>query len=336
VPFSADEGHVVTGAGHSSCSFIRVSDPVTWDSLLSRVEHPHMTQSWAYGDAKEATRGAPTGRRGDVGGWRVRRLLIERDDEPVAICQLLDKSLRCASRLNRGPLFLRSDVSDEVVRDVYRALRARWRHLRGVLVLAPALLAGGENERLLTELGFRARRQAGWCSNRLDLCVEEEQLRRNLAPTWRNRLNAAERSRLVLTVSQAPEDVEWMIECHVQNMKEKDFVGPAPALIRELYHAAPRDLLVFQARLDDRPVGAMAIYRFGRGAEYYIGWMGREGREVNVGNFLFWRIALELRRLGCLWFDLGGGLRDKRHRIGHFKAGMRGQEYELLNEWLAF
>ena len=111
-------------------------------ALFSRLDEPHLVQSWAYGEAKQAAE-----------GWHARRLVFERDGEPVAVCQLLDKSvagLRWASRLNRGPLFLSPDPGDAAVQDVYLTLRNRWRHLRGVLVLAPALTADPAHFQLLS------------------------------------------------------------------------------------------------------------------------------------------------------------------------------------------
>ena len=261
-----------------SCDVDLVTDAAEWDALFAQVEHPHMVQSWAYGEAKQAAVGWSTRRvAADAGGWRARRVVFRREGEPVAICQLLDKSLlgiRCASRLNRGPLFLGAEPGNEAIRDVYRALRGHWKHLHGPLSLAPALTAHPENHRMLSELGFRRRQKRGWRSTRLDLRLDEEQLRENLAPTWRNRLKKAERSGLVLTVSSSPEDLEWISDRHVQNMREKDFSGPAPALLRALYQARPDDSLIFRARLEEETVGGMMIYRFGHGAEYYVGWMG--------------------------------------------------------------
>jgi len=54
---------------------------------------------------------------------------------------------------------------------------------------------------------------------------------------------------------------------------------------------------------------------------------------VNVGNVLYWQVALELQRRGCRWLDLGG---KRRGATEQFKRGMRGMSYELLNEWWAF
>ena len=104
------------------CRLRLVTDAAEWDALFSRVEHPHMTQAWAYGEAKHAAGGWRARRVPlDAGGWRARRLVFERDGEPAAICQLLDKSvagIRCASRLNRGPLFMDADPDEDVVRNV--------------------------------------------------------------------------------------------------------------------------------------------------------------------------------------------------------------------------
>jgi hypothetical protein len=316
------------------CSVSVVTEAAEWEALFSRVEQPHMTQSWAYGEARQTLCMADTGRRIDAGGWHVRRLVFERGGEPVAICQLFDKTLGsvwCASRLNRGPLFLGTNPEAQAIRDVYCALRAHYGHLRRVLVLEPALPAAPENSEMLADLGFRSRCTPGACSDRVDLRPDEEQIRKNLTSAWRNRLRAAERSGLQIGVSQSTDDLEWMIARHVENMKEKAFSWPPPALIRALYRAAPDDLVIFQARLAEAAVGGLVAYQFGHVAEYYIAWMGREGRKVNVGNFLYWQAALEMRRRGCQWLDLGG---KREGATEPFKRGMRGVEYRLLNEWL--
>ena len=74
----------------SRCSVDLAADSGEWARLLSRDERPHMTQSWVRGEAKEA-----------VAGW-LPASSSTRGGDPVAMCQLLDKSLgslRWASRL---------------------------------------------------------------------------------------------------------------------------------------------------------------------------------------------------------------------------------------------
>ncbi len=320
------------------CSLHPIVAREEWEALFSTLEHPYLVQSWAYGEAvRKAVDYRSRRRLSDAGGWRVRRFVFEREGQPVAICQLLGKSLAGAhflSRLNRGPLFLHEQPDAAVVRDVYATLRARWRLPRGVLVLAPALAKSDENYRLLSDLGFRDRDKGGWRAAWLDLRLEEDELRANLASTWRNRLKKSERSGLTVKISSTADDIEWMLARHVDNTEAKGFRGHSTELLRSHYQAAPRDFHVFQGLLDGEPVGGMLVCCFGNTAEYYVGWFGQKGRQANVGNFLYWQITLEMKRRGYRYFDLGGYFSEQRY--GHFKQGMRGTEYLLLNEWLAY
>jgi len=260
----------------------------------------------------------------------------------VAVCQVLDKvvaGVGLASRIDRGPLLLRTGPGDDVAEGVYRSLRRRWRHLtHGVLFLAPALEAGEGGDRLLHEAGFRSRGKRGWCSAVLDLRLDETELRANLAPTWRNRLKLAERSGLTFRAMETQAALTWILERHVENMRAKDFVGPPAPFVDALCRESPGDWFVGQASLagEPEPVAGMLVCRFGSSAEYYIGWFGQAGREVGASNFLYWNAVLEARRRGCLRLDLGGYSPTEKFGLRHFKQGMRGADYELLNEWLAF
>ena len=312
-----------------------VTDQAEWDKLFSQVEQPHISQAWAYGQAVQETVDFATRRLLDAGGWRARRVVFIRGGAPVAICQLLDKSLaglRFVSLADRGPLFLDAEPTDDTVRDVYRALRQAT-HLRGLLILVPALPDSPHNVALLGELGFRPRPAEGFRSTRVDLTPDEEEMRKKLKSKWRNQLKSGERSGAVMTASTSPEAVEWMIERHVENMKDKGFTEPTPAFVRALYNAAPDDFVVCQAVVDGKSLAGMAAFTFGQAAEYYIGWVSDAGRKLNVNNFLFWQAGLELRRRGCRTFDLGG---MRAGSTEGFKTGMGGSEDQLVHNWLSF
>lgn len=320
------------------CGLTAITRREEWESLFSAVEHPQLVQTWAYGEAVQRAVHYRSRRRvSDAGGWKARRYVVEREGQPVAILQLLDKSLagaRFLSRLNRGPLFLSPQPDPAVVRDVYATLRAHWRLPRGALVLAPALPKTEENHRLLSGLGFRDRGKGGWRAAWIDLRLDEDDLRANLASTWRNRLKKSERSGLSLKISSAADDLEWMLARHVDTMTAKGFRGHSTELLRCHYEATPRDFHVFQGLLDGVPVGGMLVCCFGNTAEYYVGWFGESGRRANVGNYLYWQITLDMKRRGYRYFDLGGYFSDQQY--GHFKQGMRGTEYMLLDECLTY
>lgn len=270
-----------------------VTDVAEWERLFSAVRDPHLTQSWAYGEAKAAAVGWRTRRVVfDLAGWRTRRLVISADDEPVAICQVLDKCVggAClASRLNRGPLFLEADPSYDVVRQVYRLLREQARRSHRPLVLAPALPDVPEFHHLLGDLGFRPRKAPGWCSDRVDLRPEEEQLYKNLHSSWRRYVNSAAKRGVEFRVCASAEDLEWIVRRHVEHAREKQYVGMNPAFLQALVAAAPReDFLVAQLLLHGERLGGMVCFRYGAVGEILILWLGSEGRRLNAGKYLDW------------------------------------------------
>ena len=82
-----------------------------------------------------------------------------------------------------------------------------------------------------------------------------------------------------------------------------------------------------------QPVAGMSVVRFGRRAEYHIGWFGPEGRKLNAGNFLMWEVIKEMKRRGVTDFDVGG----MRPGDGYtrFKRTMRPVEFRLAGEWVS-
>ncbi|MHB1109272.1 MAG: lipid II:glycine glycyltransferase FemX [Devosia sp.] len=303
-----------------------VADAAEWASLMAQAAKPHLTQSFAYGEGKRAK------------GWTIKRVCLRDGDAVVAFCQVLELrffGLRVLSRINRGPVFLEAETPAARIRDVYRTIRDVWGRLfGGPLLLAPALEANPAHRNILAGLGFRLRKAAGWQSTRLDLDRAEEAILASFASTFRNRLRAAERSGVALSVANDGASAEWMIARHAENMRSKGFRAADGRFIRALRAAAPEDYLVFRALLDGESVAGMSVVRFGQVAEYHTGWFGPDGRKVNAGNFLMWNIVREMKRRGCSRFDVGG-LYDA-HGYTQFKRGMRGVEFSLAGEWVAF
>lgn len=299
-----------------------VSARAEWEPLFDRVARPHFPQSWIYGEAKRSQ------------GWDVERLVF-RAGEPLAIAQVLTKraaGIPVVSRINRGPLFLGTPAPDARTA-VLRALRRRWSFLRrGVLLLAPALDAGDDGARALRAAGFWQRGDFGWGSSLIDLTRPLDELQRRLIPQWRNKLRKAAGS-VTLRIRTDPADCEWMIERHVENMRAKGFRDPSPGFVRAAISASPRDFMLLQALVDGEPHGAALIARFGRHAEYWLGWFDETARRAAAGNFLLWHTVMEMQRAGCRALDLGGF--TVADRYGQFKRGMRGEEYRLAGEWLA-
>jgi len=296
-----------------------------WNVYFHALPRPHLMQSWAYGEAKRA-----------AAHMHVQRIVFERDNLPVALCQVLQARVAgCAvgTRINRGPVFLDAQPVYSVREGVMRMVRAHFRIGRGApLLIAPALEDTEENRALMKGLGFRQRKKRGWVSAAIDLTLSEDELLKRLDGSWRNHLRKSLRNGLELRVANDVETVDWMMERHRENMQAKGFKGPKPALLAALYRAHPEHFKILQALHEGKPVAAMIIARYGRSAEHYVGWFGPAGRKLDSGNFLYWQAVREAKKAGLLWFDVGGY--ETNDRFGHFKQNMRGVEYRLCGEWV--
>lgn len=313
-------------ASVNNCQIRAVAGRDEWERLFARLPAPAIVQAWSYGEAKAA------------GGWKVERLVFELGGQPVAICQVLVKrllGLPVAARINRGPQFLALRPQESEVRAVYATLRKRWRFgRRGLLVLAPGLAESDAHRQWLRDAGFIARGTVGWCSAVLDLTEDAATLRKRLAPTWRTQLNGAERGGLAFEISDKSCAFDWMLARHQENMRDKGFAGTPPDFLRALRERAPEDVFVCRALHDGQPLAGMIVFRFARSAEYFVGWFGPEARQKKAGNFLMWNALLSMQARGCERFDLGGY--SSSDGYGRFKQGLRGSEYRLLEEWVAF
>lgn len=307
-------------------TMVAIHDAAAWDALLATAPHPNLPQTFAYGAAKTTH------------NWTVVRVCLSIAGVPVALCQVLEKrvlGIRLISRINRGPVMLDANPSDARVLAVHRAIRRRWGHWSsGPLSIAPALTQSNATTALLRRAGFRRRGDQSWWSGRIDLTLPVETIKAGFASTFRNRLRKSLDGQLTVRVSSDAATVDWMIERHVENMRDKDFAAVDAGFLATLRATAPQDYVVFQAMLGDTAVAGMSVIRFGDVAEYHTGWFGPQGRDANAGNFLMWAIMVEMKARGCTTFDVGGLYEG--HGYTQFKRGMRPREYRFAGEWVAF
>jgi hypothetical protein len=297
-----------------------------WKQHFASLPWPHFTQAWSYGEGKREQ------------GWSVERLIFHDGAEPVALCQVLVKrilGLPVVARINRGPLFLQRTPSPDLQLNVLSALRRRWRFARrGVLLIAPALPFEEASAALLHAAGFTWRRDGGWGSSLIDLEPTPEAIRASFSSKWRNPLNSAIRAGVEVRMRRDAEAFEWMLERHIGNMTVKNFVGPDVGFVRAMIAAAPDSFWVLQALLDGEPISGLLGTRIGVHGENFLGWTNDAGRRTGAHSLLIWNAILGMKAEGCRALDLGGFTTSDKY--GAYKRGMRGKEYRLCGEWLAF
>lgn len=304
------------------------ADQSEWEALLTSAGQSNILQSWAYGEAKT-----------EVEGWTVSRGVILKGAEPVAMVQALEKKLIVGTviSINRGPLWLIQNVSAENIASVYGLLKHQWCWLkRHVLLIAPELLNSAAHTMHLYSLGYHMRKKGSWHSARLNLNKAEDELKKELDGKWRNQLKSAEKAGIQLHISCLDKEFMWLMEKYKELQVAKGFRGPSIDLYTSFRNNAfePDHMLVMQAVHEGSPVAGLLISRHGASCTYTVGWNSFEGRRLNANNFLLWHAVIEMKKRGCLWFDLGGMDEEKVPEITKFKRGMGGEEYKLVGDWL--
>lgn len=307
----------------------------SWNDSFCKIQKTNLLQTWAYGDAKVS-----------AGNWVIERWIIYTQDEPVALLQVLKKNilgLWSVVRINRGPLWLKEKLSFMIKASAYQLIHQKysWRN-RCLLFLSPNLSAAQENQQLLIRAGYYAFKKQPVGSIWLDLQPSVDALRKALRSNWRGQLVKAEKSDLSCLMVKAQDDLDCLLDQYRLLQQRKGFSGLSLALIKALTQCesvTTFQCTLFKAMRNDEVIAGVLIVRHGLACTYLVGWLDREkGQASNASNFLLWQAMLEMKRRGCLWFDLGGisELQPELASITSFKRGMGGEEFWLLGEHLAF
>jgi GNAT acetyltransferase-like protein len=301
--------------------------PSQWKEWMAQSGRSNLLQSWAYGAAKAST-----------SAWRVTRCVIYCAGEPIALAQVLQ--IRVAgilkiSRINRGPLYLRS-VSPGVRRAVWDELArlGSIRHGR-LLTVAPEAELSGSDLLLFADKGFRQFSPLAWESVWVDLGLDLVSLRKRLDGKWRNMLSFSERTALQLDIGRDDQSFEWMIAQYRKNMQDKNFLGPSVQLLRSLQGHLDMEMrpIILRALVAGDAVAGICLIPHGVSVTYLLGWNGSVGRNLKANQYLLWQAIVHLKQSGFRWFDLCGVSEEATPGISAFKLGLNGERYESVGEF---
>ena len=299
-----------------------------WEKYIGMVVKSNISQSWGYGKAKEKSE-----------SWRVRRGLIKHNSNVIAIFQALEKSLFSFKiiRINRGPLLINGNNNFEIKYNIYRVLQKKIKWWKGkILLIAPELIDISENTKALALAKFWRRKTKPYKSIWLDLIPPVDKLRSNLKASWRRNLLKSEKKDMSIEVTNSERDFKWLMKQYNYLMKKNDFIGSNENLITEFYLGNMENCFIFKVSIADEPLAGVLMVRHGAAFTYWVGWNGDKGRNLRANHFLFWNVIVEMKKLGCLVFDLGGIDEENTPGITQFKRGLGGKEYTQVGEWIAF
>lgn len=278
-------------------------------------------QDWAYGVALKTA--SP--------GVEVLRAAVRRGDGAIlALAQIVARPFALVGRFalcTHGPVWV-GEVSWEEKREAYGLLRKglpqRWPRL---LVLTPDEEAGAG-------LKGMSRVMTGDATVLVDLARDEAALKSDMESSWRNKLNKAERSDLVVQkAGTKPAQYRWLLEAEAKQRQKRGYRA-MPLEMTETWQDAKAEgasgdkgagIAVFRADIKRDAAAGMLFLIHGSRATYHVGWTSEEGRANAAHNLILWTAMKELKARGVKVLDLGGVNTQSGAGIARFKLETGGK-----------
>ncbi len=306
-----------------------------WNSYWSKVNFTNLMQSWEYGDAKVSAE-----------GWKATRFLYqERGAEVLAIVQVLTKVypiIGGIARLNRGPIFVATDITAEQKIIVMQNLAKMAKNKRWwFFFVAPEFIDGECDLRQLKNIGLiRRKKKSPYGSSRLFLEQDEDILMSSLKGKWRNMLKKAHKSKISIKQYDSNScDILGVIDRYRSFQKSRDFTGVSSELLFRLSREGSKQwrFCYFCATKktdnNDKLLGELISIEHGNTATYLIGMTDYSEKSLNVNYALIWYSLLRAKANGCKYYDTGGINQNTTDGIARFKRGLNGDEYSLVGEF---
>ena len=308
----------------------------SWIEAMGNFEDYNIFQTWSYGTIRH-------------GEERISHLILKRRGSIVAAAQarivklpFLDMGI---AYVRWGPLWKVSgrQPDPEIFLQAVRALRNEYTCRRGLALRLYPLLFDDDDPSFLTHMqreGFAL--NASLTRERtliVDLRPPLEDLRKGLNQKWRNHLNKAEKSQLILMEGSDNNLFEMFIDVYREMVARKHFVDLVDV---EEFKAIQKKLMeenkmrVFLS-LNNGKVGAGAVCStMGKMGIYLLGATNDIGMQDNGSYLVQWKILEYLKSIGCIYYNLHGINPAGNKGTYTFKKGLcghNGRDVEFLGRF---
>jgi len=329
-----------------------IKNTAEWNQQIKDLPGAHALQTWQWGQVKSKF------------GWQPHPLLWRDDaDEVTAAALVLQRTISLggfAMRLSvmyvpRGPLL---DWSKEsLVEQVLNDLRDFAKKKGAIFIkIDPDLPVGfgvpGEEEASANSTGVAVRdklKHAGWRFSDeqiqfkntviIDLTEDKEAMLMRMKSKTRYNIRLAKR-RNVSVRSGGVQDIPLLYKMYAHTSLRDDFLIRSEvyynAVWETFFKADLAEPLI--AEVEDKPVGAVVIFRFGGRAWYFHGMSLDEHREKMFNYQLQWEAMVHSKAAGCYAYDMWGApdefnKDDPLWGVYRFKDGFGGQVVRTLGAW---
>lgn len=313
------------------CGYIiRKIDKSRWLQLAHGYIDYNYRQSWEFGKA--------CARR--VGAISEHVIIEDNSQGVIGLADVRIKKLPVVGSgiayINGGPLTLRNDTFDEnAFYKVIAILKSEFVFNRKLsLRITPPYLEDDIKTavaNILSAHGFKERYQEKKTII-LDLALDLGDIRKNFHPKWRNQLNKAEKSSLIIHSGKDISVFQKFIPLFNELIIKKDFsVDLGIALYADVHKLSPdsEKFFVTIAEFNGTPVAGHVASILGNTCVYLLGSANVIGRSLSAAYLLQWQAITNAKNAGCRWYDLGGIDSHDNPGVYAFKQRMGGQERTL-------
>lgn len=291
---------------------LEVTSRSTWDAALACLPRPHVLQTWDWGDFKSRW------------GWRPTRFLFEKNGQPVAAAQILQRRLPRTSLsvtyVPKGPALDYADIP--LWGDVSSVLeeQAKRQNTLFVKIDPDVWMAYGTEDSpplphakavldTLSERGWRQSAEQIQFKNSvvIDLKPDEDALLANMKAKTRYNVRLTGRRGVNVCVG-VENDLKTFYDMYYETSQRDRFLIRSPAYYLDVWAQFLRTgrghLLL--AEVDGAPVAGLFLFCFGQTAWYMYGASSNEHRSLMPNYLLQWEAIRLAKRLGCTEYDMWG------------------------------
>lgn len=286
-----------------------ITDPPAWDALVSALPHPHLLQSWQWGQFKSRY------------GWSAQHYAWLQNGRPVAAAQILKRTAGplCILYAPRGPNLDWNNA--DLVAQVLTDLKALARRQRAIFIkLDPELnlraqlqILNTHNPQHIFKIDpdfFLSNSQVQFRNTVvLNISPSAEELLASFKQKTRYNIRLAERKGVTIH-TPAPADVPYdlLYKLYAETSVRDGFVIRHAGYYRDAWqafietgHAQP-----FIAQVEGQPVAAILVFHFGGRALYMYGMSSGQHRDKMPNHLLQWAAIQWAKAQDCTLYDFWG------------------------------
>jgi lipid II:glycine glycyltransferase (peptidoglycan interpeptide bridge formation enzyme) len=320
------------------------TDRTAWDEALAMLPHPHILQTWDWGDFKSRW------------GWQVTRLQFAQDGQPVAAAQVLRRKLvrtpLSVTYVPKGPAMDYADTG--LMGHVLAALEGQARQERSLFVKIDRDVQLGigpvesppspQAAAVLDVLSCR-----GWISSKeqiqfkntvvVDLTPDEGALLARMKPKTRYNIRLAERRGVEIRHGdESGLEVFYRLYHHTAQ-RDGFLIRPAAYYLdvwTQFLRAGRAHLLL--ADVEGELTAGLMLFHFGRTAWYMYGASSNRHRKLMPNHLLQWQAMRLAKELACTRYDMWGAPdhfseQDSMWGVYRFKVGFGGETIRGLGAY---